>query len=180
MTDATAERLHKMYFLQSEKSDVAFKVVDADDQDEKSTLFVAHKAIVTSRCEVFRRMLTNEMFVESKMENPVINGDFLFVCLFVCCCFSLLFCFFYFVFFFFFQKKGTTPDAFRALLYFLYTEHTLDGVEESLVDIMQLANLYGQARLLSLCELHLSKFVSHQKKIRFCYFVFVSLFVFLD
>jgi len=54
----------------------------------------------------------------------------------------------------------TSPDAFKALLYFLYTEHTeLEGRDDLLVDVLQLANYYDAPRLLSLSELYLSKLI---------------------
>lgn len=130
MTDTTAERLFQMFFLKPEKSDVSFRVVD-DDNQESSTVFVAHRTIVTARCEVLCRMLTNERFKEANMETPQING--------------------------------TTPDAFKALLYFLYTEHTLDGVEDSLVDILQvcwcLSNLFFPSFIIFSLRICMAKLV---------------------
>jgi hypothetical protein len=75
VTDRTAERLFQLYFLKPEQSDVSFRVVDEDSEEKKASVFVAHKTIVTARCEVLCRMLTNDMFAEAKMESPIINGS---------------------------------------------------------------------------------------------------------
>ncbi len=49
--------------------------------------------------------------------------------------------------------------CFCRLLLFLYTEHTDLDNNENVVDVLQLANMYGAERLLTLCELYVSKMV---------------------
>jgi hypothetical protein len=57
--------------------------------------------------------------------------------------------------------RQTTPGAWGVLLHFLYTEHSkdLDHREDEVVDVLQLANLYGCERLMTMCELYVSKMV---------------------
>ncbi len=131
LTDQTAERLRKKYWLQS--GDITFRVPE-NPEDENSGAsgirrFPAHKIIVTARCEALRGMLTNDLFLESRQTEPEISN--------------------------------TTANAFEAFLFFLYTEHTVDGFDfsENLVEVLQLANYYNCARLISLTELYLSKFI---------------------
>jgi hypothetical protein len=56
----------------------------------------------------------------------------------------------------------TTPESFEIMLEYLYTEHTT-GLEKDdvVVDVLQLSDYYlpGQSRLLSMCELYISKLV---------------------
>jgi len=51
----------------------------------------------------------------------------------------------------------TSPEAFLAFLEFLYTSHSPIEDSEDSVGILELANRYGAPRLLSLCELYISK-----------------------
>jgi len=97
--------------------------------ESEGVMSMAHAAIVSCRCEPLGRMILNPVFVEGKGEKPV--------------------------------SIQTSPGAWLLFVRYLYTERTydLEGNEEELVDLLQLADLYCAPRMLSMAELYISKLV---------------------
>jgi len=56
------------------------------------------------------------------------------------------------------EIKDTTPEAFEAFLEFIYTDHCPIETSDSL-GVLHLANRYGMSRLVTLCELYISKMI---------------------
>jgi len=116
LNDDFGEKAKKLFLNKPLLSDMKFSVEGKEIH--------AHRALVTSHCEVFRARLTGG-FSDSKSDKPVVISD-------------------------------TPADNFLALLEYLYTDHA--PIEEGdSMGILELANEYCIDRLITLCELYISK-----------------------
>eukprot|EP01102_Stenamoeba_stenopodia_P004108 TRINITY_DN1428_c0_g1_i1.p1 TRINITY_DN1428_c0_g1~~TRINITY_DN1428_c0_g1_i1.p1 ORF type:complete len:703 (+),score=172.21 TRINITY_DN1428_c0_g1_i1:118-2226(+) len=117
LNDICAYKCRDLFFKKSLLSDITFVV--------EGQRIPAHKAILTSRCDVMKAMF-RDYFFESKRSEIVM--------------------------------KEASLDSFLPVLEYIYTDHA--PIEQSdAVGILMEANKYGLVRLVTLCELYISKIV---------------------
>lgn len=117
LNDLSGEKAKDLFLNKEALSDIKFNV--------EGTTIYAHRALLTSRCEVLRARLTGGFSDSKDTSKPVLVTD-------------------------------TPVDNFLALLEYLYTDHA--PIEEGdSTGILVLANEYCIERLITLCELYISK-----------------------
>jgi len=122
LNDLLADKAKAHFFQKPLFSDVSFKVEDAE--------ISAHKALLTTRCDVIAPMWSGR-FAESSGA-PIAVGD-------------------------------TSLPTFQALIEYLYTAHApISSVDAAA--LLMLANRFNVSRLVTLCELFLSKVVERETK----------------
>jgi hypothetical protein len=97
----------------------------------------AHRSIISSR-SAYVRSLIDGQFAESK--KPVVKLNY------------------------------PDSDSWKAVMEFLYTDHAPIGLDEDDCDpmpVLELANEYGLPRLISLCELYVTKMVEVATQVRY-------------
>jgi len=119
LNDLCGGNMRSIFFNRPVLSDISIKV--------GSSIFYAHKAILTARCPYFEPLLSGG-FLEGRAENPVV------------------------------VLEDTDADTVLAALEYIYTDHS--RIEESdMGELIVLANRLDLPRLITLCELYVSKAV---------------------
>jgi small GTP-binding protein len=119
LNDRTSEKCKALFFNKPLLSDIKFIV------DDGQSLY-AHKAIITSRCEVLAAMFGGNFAEHTKKEVEIAE---------------------------------CSAECFLAFLEYLYTDHSPIEESSDAVGILMLANRYRITRLVTLCELYISKMV---------------------
>jgi len=117
LNDETSKNILETYFNKSLYSDFKF---DIEGREINS-----HKLIVGNFCEVLKRMISNNSFIEGK--SGVVHIE------------------------------DTSFIAFKAFLEYIYTAHCPIQESEDSVGILMLAHQFNITRLITLCELYISK-----------------------
>jgi len=95
--------------------------------------FSGHRALMASQCPYFATMLSSG-FVESSSKEVVVGGEVG-------------------------TEDEVSQTAFMAVLEYIYSSHAPIEHSDDMVGILTLANRWGLSRLVTLCELYISKAV---------------------